>query len=260
VKHFAALALFAVLAAGGCPGVASAQDLAAALKRGQSIFGMTCAGYCHGDAGAAGGGPRLSGRGFSQAYVAAVVARGVPGTTMPAFGGSLSAQDQAAVVAYVSTLNGIARPNLAATGPAPAPRLQLSPEATRGRALFSEATRSFARCSTCHEVNGIGIPVAAPIARIPGSAAALRSLIQPGVVTVSVAGETMSALVLSRKAQEVMFYDLAGLPPVLRTVAPKEIAIGATADWRHGAALGDYTDAELSAVLSYLRAIVDGAK
>ena len=81
------------------------------------------------------------------------------------------------------SLNGIANA-CRSTGPGcrslPALGDALSPEAERGRALFFDAVRSFGRCSTCHEVNGIGIPVTTPIAKIPADVAALRALATPG--------------------------------------------------------------------------------
>jgi mono/diheme cytochrome c family protein len=160
-------------------GFAKAQNLADAVKRGETVFASTCAvGYCHGAKGSAGGAPRLAARGFDQNYIAATVARGIPGTAMAAFANALPRADLAAVVAYLATLNGIANPSLAALGAAPAAAAEapLSTEAARGRALFSDAIRGFARCSTCHEVNGIGISVATPISQIPASAPALRAV------------------------------------------------------------------------------------
>ena len=163
-----------------------AQDLQDVLQRGEEVFGKTCAaGYCHGSKGAvAAGAPRLAARGFTQAYITNTIAQGVPGTSMPAFGTSLPASDRVAVAAYLATLNGVANPNIAGALAAPtvaAP--QLAPEAARGRELFSDATRGFARCSTCHEVNRIGISVTTPIFTLPTDVAALKSLATPGVST-----------------------------------------------------------------------------
>jgi len=58
------------------PALAGAQNLADALKQGEDVFVKTCAaGYCHGPKGAGGGAPRLSGRGFDQAFIANTVSR-----------------------------------------------------------------------------------------------------------------------------------------------------------------------------------------
>ena len=91
------------------------------------------------------------------------------------------------------------------------------PEAARGRDLFYDATRSFGRCSTCHEVNGQGIPVTAPISKVPDDGQALRALATPLVSTATMNGETMPALVVSKGARSVIFYDLTTSPPVLVT-------------------------------------------
>ncbi len=147
---------------------------------------QSCAtGYCHGSKGGASGAPRLAGRGFNQAYISDVVNRGIPGTGMAPFATVLSRADLVAVVAYVATLNGVANPKIgsdddaapASTGP------KFTGEAARGAQLFTEAVRGFGRCSTCHEVGGLGISVAAPIAQVPASVAAFKALATPNVKT-----------------------------------------------------------------------------
>ena len=171
---------------------ANAQSLPDVLKQGEAVFNKSCAtGYCHGARGTTGGAPRLAARGFDQNFINDTVARGVPSTAMPAFGTTLSRADLTAVVAYVASLNGVANPVIAGSGPAGPPAVRLSAEAARGRDLFSDSVRSFGRCSTCHEVAGIGIPVATPIAKIPADAAALKALATPQVSTAMVGSESM---------------------------------------------------------------------
>jgi mono/diheme cytochrome c family protein len=229
-----------------------AQNLQDVVKHGEDVFAKTCTGYCHAAKGAvAAGAPRLAARGFTQAYIAGVVNQGIPGTPMPAFGTSLPAPDRVAVVAYLSTLNGIPSPTLPPIPPAAAP--QLSPEAARGKALFSEATRGFARCSTCHEVNRIGTSVAAAISTVPASADALKSLATPNVTTATVEGDTMPILMVARRSQSVTFYDLTVSPPVLRTVLPATIQTRDGSGWKHSVMIGSYSDSELAAILAYLR-------
>jgi mono/diheme cytochrome c family protein len=178
---------------------------------------------------------------------------------MPAFGATLSRADLAAVIAYVAGLNGIANPSInlgpgpGAAGPAePA----LPAEAERGRALFFDAVRGFGRCSTCHEVNGVGIPVTTPIAKIPSDAAALRALLTPEVRTATVDGETMPALIVSQGKTHALFYDLTSAPPVLRTVDPDALKIAEGSAWRHSSVIGAYNDAELTSILAYLREVI----
>jgi mono/diheme cytochrome c family protein len=198
----------------------------------------------------------LAGRGFDQSYITSTIMRGLPGTAMPAFGATLSRADLIAVVAYVASLNGIANPSIdlgpgpGAAGPAePA----LSAEAERGRALFFDAVRGFGRCSTCHEVNGIGIPVTTLIEKIPTDAAALRALATPAIRTATVAGEAMPALIVSQGKTRALFYDLTSVPPVLRTVDPDALKVSEGSAWRHASVTGAYNDAELASILAYLR-------
>jgi mono/diheme cytochrome c family protein len=235
--------------------IVRAQGMEDLTARGEKVFQETCStGYCHGAKGTAGGAPRLVGRGFDQAFITATVTRGVPGTAMRAFGTSLERRDLTAVIAYVASLNGIAGPG--ANTPRERPASALSLEAARGRDLFFDATRSFARCSTCHEVAGMGIPVATPVASIPADVAALRGLATPEVHTAVIDGDSMPVLVVSEGIRRTIVYDLTSAPPVLRTEDPARVKISAGSSWKHSALMGSYSDAELSAILAYLKAAI----
>src|SRR5262245_19490497 len=235
------------------PAIALAQD-PNVLKQGQEVFSKSCAsGYCHGASGVGGGAPRIVARGFEQAYITNTITRGIPTTGMQAFAGTLSQTELNAVVAYVARLNGIVSPTSPAVSAQASSAPALSADAARGRQLFSDAAKSFGRCSTCHEVNGIGIPVAAPTATIPGNVAALRALATPRIATATVYGETMPILMLSNRSQSVLFYDLTATPPVLRTEAPAAVRLREGSDWRHSSVIGSYSDQELSSILEYLR-------
>jgi mono/diheme cytochrome c family protein len=229
-----------------------------AQSTGEKVFSQSCAtGYCHGARGAPAGAPRLAGRGFDQTYITNTVMRGLPGTAMPAFGTTLSRADLTAVIGYVAQLNGITNPainlGLGSPGPSGSAEPSLSPEAERGRALFFDAIRGFGRCSTCHEVNGVGIPVATPIAQIPRDPAALRALATPDVRTATMGGESMPVLIVSQGKTRALFYDLTSAPPVLRTVDPGTLKVSEGSSWRHASAIGAYNDAELTSILVFLR-------
>jgi mono/diheme cytochrome c family protein len=227
------------------------------IKQGEQIFAKTCAtGYCHGVRGGSSGAPRLAGRGFSQAYINGVVMRGVPGTGMASFATVLSRPDLLAVVAYVSTLNGIASPDAGSEATVPS-GATLTGEAARGAQLFKEAVRGFGRCATCHEVKGFGISVAAPIAQVPASVAALKALATPNVKTGTMDGESMPVLVLSDGKQSTLFYDLTSVPPVERNAQPGAVKFADGSNWRHSSVIGAYKDAELDAILNYLRAATE---
>jgi len=244
-------AILAVLISSGL----QAQAIETLVRRGEQLFTQTCgSGYCHGGRGAGGGAPRLAARGFSQEFINTTVARGVPGTAMNAFGGNLPAADLTAIVAYVSRLNNVA--NIAA-GTAPAAAApKLPAEAARGKTLFSEAARSFGRCSTCHEVGGFGLAVAAPIQTVPPNAAALRNLATSRVLTAMIGGQAMPALMVANKSTSVTLYDLTVAPPVLRTEEPAAVQTREGSAWRHSNVIGAYSDTELGSILTYLRAAV----
>ncbi len=235
-----------------------AQDLSDVLKQGEQVFAKSCAtGYCHGVRGASGGAPRLVGRHFDQAYITNTVIRGVPDSAMPSFGTKLPRPELVAVIAYVATLNGISSPNIAMGGGAAAASSgpQLSSEALRGARLFSDAVRGFKRCSTCHEVRDIGTSVAAPIMKVPATAAELKALATPNVKTGTLDGESMPVLVLSEGKQSTVFYDLTSAPPVQRNAEAGSVKFTNGANWKHSAAVEAYNDFELSAILTYLREV-----
>jgi mono/diheme cytochrome c family protein len=225
------------------------------VKHGEQVFAKTCAtGYCHGVKGTSSGAPRLAGRGFTQAYINGVVMRGVAGAGMPSFATTLSKADLAAVVAYVATLNDVANPDTGSDESAAA--TTLTGEASRGQRLFFDAVRGFGRCSTCHEVGGFGISVAAPITQVPASAAALKALVTTNVKTGTLNGESMPALVLSNSKQGALFYDLTSVPPVERSAEPGSVKFADGSAWRHSTVIGAYNDADLNAILTYLRAAI----
>ena len=152
------------------PGAGMGAKLAGRIEAGEKVFAQSCAtGYCHGARGAAAARPGWRRADSIRPISTNTVMRGLPGTAMPAFGTTLSRADLVAVVAYVATLNGIANPSISAGpgGRGEQPQTPLSEGAEQGRALFFDAVRGFGRCSTCHEVNGIGISVATPIAKFP---------------------------------------------------------------------------------------------
>jgi mono/diheme cytochrome c family protein len=235
------------------------QSVQEMVAQGEKVFNQTCAtGYCHGLKGGSGGAPRLAARGFDEAYINATMTRGVSGTAMPAFATSLSRSDFVAVAAYVATLNGIATPNVnVGGGRAGGPPMEALPrEAARGRALFFDSLRGFGRCATCHEVNGMGIPVASAIAKLPPDAAALRALATPGVRTATIGGESMPALVVSQGKTRTIFFDLTSLPPVQRTLDTGAASLAEGSRWSHASVLGAYSDSDLESILAYLRAEV----
>ncbi len=222
----------------------------AQAQRGEQVFVQSCSsGYCHGARGAGAGAPRLAARSFDQNFIRNTVTNGISGTSMPSFAKTLPAADLAGVIAYVASLNGVSAPSAAKAGPV----AKLTPEATKGKELFSDSTKGFGRCSTCHLTGDRGIAVAAPIQDVPLNTTALKALKTPRVVTATVAGEVMPGLVVAKKSTGVTFYDLTAPPPVLRTVTPAGFASADGSPWQHASVIGAYSDADLAAILAYLR-------
>jgi hypothetical protein len=90
---------------------------------------------------------------------------------MAGFTASLSSPDLIAVIEYVASLNGI-------TNPTAAHRTR-----ARGPPAILGCRSRLRRCSACHQVNGIGISVAVPMALISASVPELRTLPTPQVST-----------------------------------------------------------------------------
>jgi hypothetical protein len=61
---------------------------------------------------------------------------------------------------------------------------------------------------------------------------------------------------VGKKANAVMFYDLTSSPPVLRTESPVAVQARDGSMWKHSSVIGSYSDAELAAILAYLRVVV----
>ncbi len=206
----------------------------ALAQSGADIFAKTCgSGYCHGMNGSGGGAPKLANRGFDEAYIRSVIRSGVPGTAMQGYGQSLTRPEFAAVVAYIARLNGI---------DGNAEPVKLSPEAAEGRALF-------AKCSTCHHVDGVGIDVAA-IAKVPADLTKLRV---KDVRSIAIGADEFPGLVVSQGGRRVSVWDLSVVPPVLRSADASAVRIGGAAAWTHPSGYGP---AELAKIAAFLRAVV----
>lgn len=173
---------------------------------------------------------------------------------MPAFGSTLERADLVAVIGYVDSLNGVTPPPnpFAMRGET----RKLAPEAQRGRQLFADQVRGFARCSTCHQADGIGIAVALPFSSVPENVAALRAIATPQIETATADGDTFPVLALNKSGAQVKLYDLKTVPPVLRTFSKGTVAFASGSTWRHQAMLAPYTDPELDSILVFLRAVV----
>jgi mono/diheme cytochrome c family protein len=232
-------------------GLLLAFGVLAYAQDGADVFARTCANsYCHGPKGAGGGAPKLASRGFDEVYIASVTRAGVPGTAMQGYGSSLPRASLNAVVAYVASLNGI-EAHIAPSEPA----ITLSTDALRGRDSFFDAVRGADRCATCHQVQGMGIAIAA-ITKIPANAAAMRNISTPDVKTTRLGADHFPTIVISEGGRRTVLYDLTTLPPVLRTVDASSIGIADYSAWMHSTVIKSYSDSELASILVFLREVV----
>lgn len=242
--------------AAGC--LLIAPVLSAQIRAGSEVYADTCAsGYCHGSRGAGGSGaPKLAGRGLALDYIRGIVTSGR--SEMPAFGSKLPDAEFAAVIEYVASLNGTSSAGSAPlvkdtkhVVPPPAPP-RFSPQAEKGRALFSEAIRAFGRCSVCHQVDGRGIAIAGPIVHVPQSAAELRSIATGKVRLFKFENESFAGLMVKSGEKETVVYDLTSPPPVERTFFAEKFQVE-NIGWQHAAVIQSYADSELDLILDFIR-------
>jgi mono/diheme cytochrome c family protein len=198
--------------------------ISAQAAEGKQVFETSCAvGYCHGLDGRAGKGPRLRDKVWSRSYLYKTIAQGVPGTSMPAWGGKLSDEKIAAVISYIFTIS-----KEESAGEAKVEAVKESSEAATGepvgRALFFDLTRD-RNCGVCHHVGESGADVAgglkgATIGKIVGKPVSERN------VRVTLRdGEEFCGVKAGEDAGGLRVYDLGGAgPPVLRTIARGAIA------------------------------------
>jgi cytochrome c oxidase cbb3-type subunit 3/ubiquinol-cytochrome c reductase cytochrome c subunit len=100
------------------------------VTRGASIFTRACT-QCHGARGATGPNIRIGDRALlasaSNGFLRHAIAKGRPGTAMPAFGTTLDAQDIDDLIAYLRSLNNPLSPPPPMAAPAIAPPIPLGP-------------------------------------------------------------------------------------------------------------------------------------
>lgn len=85
-------------------GASSNTAKADAAKRGEAVFLSHGCTYCHDNGGrAAGKGPKLMGTSRDDSYITFRIMNGKPGL-MPAFGGSIDADQLADLIAYIRSL------------------------------------------------------------------------------------------------------------------------------------------------------------
>ena len=221
------------------------------LKLGAQVFVEKCANqYCHGSAGEEGPAPRLAGRGLRERNVTRPIVRGVPNTNMPGWEKVLSTEELDAVIDYVLSIQyPVSATEVKVKDLAPNRPSLKHP----GRDLFFDAGR-VGSCGNCHEFDGLGVAVAAPIKNVPDGIAALRDSRPESVQTVTPAsGKAFAGLDAGVDGNRLRFVDLGPKLPVLRSFGKGAVNVESGGDWTHAPALALYTNQEQRLIFEYLR-------
>lgn len=198
---------------GGQPGIAA----------GEKLFVISCQ-TCHGEAGVGNRAPTLRGARLTIDYVTRVVAKGKPGTMMPAFENAFTPEQIRQLALYVRSLH---RPD--------SPWAALRGNVSSGERVFFDATQTHS-CQVCHSIQGRGAKVG------PDLGASLKGktpreifekiVIVPhrsadpayaNVAIVTRAGERLIGVRGEETAEGVRFYETSVLPPKVLTLAKADV-------------------------------------
>ena len=158
------------------------QMKAEAFKRGGALYASQCA-SCHGPGGGGGVGPALKSTRLDEPTLHKIIARGVAGKAMPAFGeedsGPLNTHQVNDLVVFIKDWESLPLTAIGAEGatPAhvsPAPTSAPAASADRGKAIFE------GKCGGCHTIDGLTAGTVGPNltqigtvaeTRVPGTSA-----------------------------------------------------------------------------------------
>jgi putative heme-binding domain-containing protein len=241
----AAVGSFWAVEAAGRGQIAPADSM---QEAGALLFETSCSSsFCHGAGGAGGQGPRLIDRNLTAETIRNTITQGRPGTPMPPFGEVLEPVQVQMLVAYVQSLSPKTAPKAAAAAPqtAAAPLAKAAEpsgpvaiggetgDPAAGARLFFDSSR-IDSCRACHSYKGRGGPVGPDLAglaekpatelfaRLSGAPAAAEAF---PVVTVTLRdGSRLTGVKRDESDQTIRLFDVAGTPPVLRTVPRQAVA------------------------------------
>jgi mono/diheme cytochrome c family protein len=228
--------------------------ISAQAVEGKQVFETSCAvGYCHGLDGRAGKGPRLRDKVWSRSYLYKTIVQGVPGTSMPAWGGQLSDEKIAAVISYIFT---ISKEEAAgeATVKASSAEQPVVRAGSQGEALFFDLTRD-RNCGVCHRVGDRGAEMAGVLKGARVSDMVGQPVSERNVRVRLKDGEEFCGVKGGKDAGALRVYDLEGSgPPVLRTISRGAVAtVGACPSLNvHAANLKVYSAEELGRIAAFL--------
>ena len=194
------------------------------VAAGAKLFAASCQ-TCHGEAGVGNRAPTLRGARLTVDYVTRVVAKGKPGTMMPAFENAFTPEQIRQLALYVRSLH---RPD--------SPWSALRGNASSGERVFFDETQAHS-CHVCHSIRGRGARVG------PDLAVALKGRtpreifekivivphrsVDPAYANVAIVtrgGERLIGVRGEETEEGLRFYETSVLPPKVLTISKADIA------------------------------------
>jgi len=141
-----------------------------------------------------------------------------------------------------------------------------TPQIERGRELFTNSKKGVA-CKTCHSLAGIGTAIAPDLTNMATNGSVhsivmtMHMTMTENVYRVKTATTSFPGLLKAKNGNQVEYYDMSQIPPVLRTLYTNQI-ISAERDekWRHPPALANYNTQELADVIGFLKFATTGSQ
>jgi putative heme-binding domain-containing protein len=213
-----------LLAFGLSPSLLAQRPEQAQVAAGEKLFTASCQ-VCHGEAGVGNRAPTLRGPRLTADYITKVVAKGKPGTMMPAFENAFTPEQIRQLALYVRSLH---RPD--------SPWAALRGTASSGERVFFDETQTHS-CQVCHSIRGRGASIG------PDLAVALKGRtpreifekivivphrsVDPAYANVAIVtkeGERLIGVRGEETPEGLRFYETSVLPPKVMTIDKATIA------------------------------------
>jgi len=190
---------------------------------GEKLFVVSCQ-VCHGEAGVGNRAPTLRGPRLTVDYITRVVAKGKPGTMMPAFENAFTPVQIQQLALYVRSLH---RPD--------SPWAALRGNASSGERVFFDATQAHS-CQVCHSIQGRGAKVG-PDLGVALKGRTPREIFEkivivphrsadPAYANVAIVTRAGARLIGVRGEETpagIRFYETSVLPPKVMTLAKADV-------------------------------------
>ena len=134
----------------------------------------------------------------------------------------------------------------------------ITPQATRGKALFFESAKGMP-CGTCHQLEGKGADVGPDLKTIgalspKGILMAVMASRTAYVQEVKTAAGTFPGMLKGQAGETSTFYDLSANPPRKRELKKAVILdLKDNASWKHPVEAMGFTPEELADIIAYVR-------